>query len=107
MVRRGFHGLLHGQNDRCSRMLSPYSVGCPMNVNHSSTDTRWTCMSWSPYSKTEHVTKSRGRHCGDIELSSNLTNTTDPVSLVMDLHIDHDRFGSRSDPSLNLRLVLS
>jgi hypothetical protein len=30
-----------------------------------------------------------------------LTNTTVPVPLVLDLHIVHDRFGSRSDPTLN------
>jgi hypothetical protein len=30
-----------------------------------------------------------------------LVNTVDPVSLVMDLRISHDRFGSSSDPSLN------
>ncbi len=28
-------------------------------------------------------------------------NATDPVSLVMDLLISHDRFGSSSDPSFN------
>ncbi len=50
--------------------------------------------------KTQHVTKSRGRHCGDVELTVYLTNTVGPVSLVLDLHIDHDRFGSSSDPSL-------
>ncbi len=38
--------------------------------------------------------KSRGRHCGNIQ----------PVSLVLDLHIDHDRFGSNSDPNLNRHL---
>ncbi len=27
-----------------------------------------------------------------------------PVSLVVDLHIDHDHFGSSSDPSLNIHL---
>ncbi len=32
---------------------------------------------------------------------SYLTNVTGPVSLVLDLHIDHDRFGSSSEPSLN------
>ncbi len=30
-----------------------------------------------------------------------LANETGPVPLVLDLHIDHDRFGSSSDPSLN------
>jgi hypothetical protein len=30
-----------------------------------------------------------------------LTNTTDPVSLGLDLHIGHDHFGSTSDPTLN------
>ncbi len=28
-------------------------------------------------------------------------NVTDPVTLVLDLLISHDRFGSTSDPSLN------
>ena len=51
--------------------------------------------------KTEQVVRSRGQRCGDIELSSYLVNETDPVSLVLDLHIDHDRFGSNSDPSIN------
>jgi hypothetical protein len=51
--------------------------------------------------KTEHVTIIRGRYCGDFELTSYLAKTTDPVSLVLDLLIDHDRFGSSSDPSLN------
>ncbi len=43
-VRRDFHGLLLGQNATiygiaiaCNRMLSPHSVGCPMNVYHSFT----------------------------------------------------------------------
>ncbi len=30
-----------------------------------------------------------------------LTNETVPVSLVLDLHITHDRFGRSSDPNLN------
>jgi hypothetical protein len=53
------------------------------------------------HTKTQHVTKSRGRHCGDIQLEAFLANTVDPVPLVLDLRIDHDRFGSSSDPSLN------
>ena len=51
--------------------------------------------------KTQHVTKTRGRHYGHIELVSYLVNTVGPVSLVLDLHIAHDRFGSSSDPCLN------
>jgi hypothetical protein len=51
--------------------------------------------------KTEHVTKIRGRYCGDIELTAYLANASDPVSSVLDLFIAHDRFGSTSDPSLN------
>jgi hypothetical protein len=51
--------------------------------------------------KTEQVIKSRGHHCGDIELEGYLVNVTDPVPLVLDLRIDHDRFGSSSDPGLN------
>jgi hypothetical protein len=53
------------------------------------------------HTNTEHVTKSRGRHCGDIQLAAYLANAVGPVPLVLDLHITHDRFGSSSDPSLN------
>jgi hypothetical protein len=53
--------------------------------------------------KRQHVTKSRGRHCGDVELTAYLVNTVDPVSvsLVLDLRITHERFGSSSDLNLN------
>jgi hypothetical protein len=51
--------------------------------------------------KTQQVIKSRGQHCGDIELSGYLANEADPVSLVLDLRMDHDRVGSSTDPSLN------
>ena len=51
--------------------------------------------------KTQQVVKSRGQDCGDVELSGYLANTEVPVPLVLDLHIVHDRYGSRSDPSLN------
>jgi hypothetical protein len=51
--------------------------------------------------KTQHVTRSRGRHCGDINLAAYLANAAGPVPLVLDLCIAHDRFGSSSDPSLN------
>jgi hypothetical protein len=49
----------------------------------------------------QHVTESRGRHCGDMEFTVFLVNVTGPVPLVLDLHIVHVRFGSSSDPSLN------
>ncbi len=51
--------------------------------------------------KTQQVVKIRGHHHGDIELVTYLVNTTDPVLLVLDLLIDHDRFRSSSDPNLN------
>ena len=51
--------------------------------------------------KTQQVTRSRGQRCGDIELSGYLVNETGPVSLVMDLRLVHDRFGSSFDPSIN------
>jgi hypothetical protein len=58
--------------------------------------------------KTQQVVKRRGQHCGlgDIELVGNLVNTVTagPVSLVLDLRIDYDRFGSSSDPNLNGKL---
>ena len=51
--------------------------------------------------KTQQVVRSRGHHCGDVELVGYLANTSGPVTLVLDLRIDHDRFGSTSDPTLN------
>ena len=47
--------------------------------------------------KTVQVAKSRGRHCGDIELAAYLANAAGPVPSVLDLCIAHDRFGSSSD----------
>ena len=51
--------------------------------------------------KTQQVIRSRGQHCGDIELAGYLVNETGPVPLVLDLRIAHDRFGRSSDLSLN------
>jgi hypothetical protein len=51
--------------------------------------------------KTQQVVKTRGQHCGDIELVGYLANETDPVPLVLDLRISHDRVGSSTDPTLN------
>jgi hypothetical protein len=51
--------------------------------------------------KTQQVVKRRGQASGDIELVGYLANTTDPVTLVMDLRIAHDRVGSSTDPTLN------
>ena len=51
--------------------------------------------------KTQQVVKSRGQHCGDIELAGYLANEAGPVPLVLDLRIAHDRMGSSDDPSLN------
>ncbi len=41
----------------------------------------------------QQVAKSRGQHCGDIELSVYIVNVTGLVSLVLDLRITHDLFG--------------
>jgi hypothetical protein len=51
--------------------------------------------------KTHQVVKSRGQYCGDIELVGYLENTTDPVPLVLDLRVAHDRVVSSTDPVLN------
>ncbi len=51
--------------------------------------------------KTQKVIKSRGHHCGDVELAGYLANVSGPVPLVLDLRITYDRFGSNSDPNLN------
>jgi hypothetical protein len=37
--------------------------------------------------KTQQVIKSRGHHCGDIEIAGYLANVADPVPLVLDLRI--------------------
>jgi hypothetical protein len=44
--------------------------------------------------KTRQVARNRGQKCGDIELPGYL-------SLVMDLHITHECWGSSVDPTLN------
>jgi hypothetical protein len=51
--------------------------------------------------KTQQVIRSRGQHCGDIELVGYLVNEAGPMPLVLDLRITHDRFGRSSDLSLN------
>jgi hypothetical protein len=45
--------------------------------------------------------KSRGHHCGDIELAGYLDNEAGPMPLVLGLRIAHDRVGSSTDPNLN------
>ncbi len=47
------------------------------------------------------MVKIRGHHCDDIELVGYLTNTTGPVSLVMDPRVSYDRVDSSTDPDLN------
>jgi hypothetical protein len=56
--------------------------------------------------KTHQVVKSRGQHCGDIELSGYLVNETGPVPLVLDLRIAHDRVGISTDPNLNGHFIV-
>jgi hypothetical protein len=51
--------------------------------------------------KTQQMVKIRGQHCGDIELAGYLANEPDPVPLVLDLRVAHDRVGSSADPALN------
>jgi hypothetical protein len=51
--------------------------------------------------KTQQVVKNRGQHCDNIELAGYLASTADPVSLVLDLRIVHDRVDSSTDPALN------
>ncbi len=55
--------------------------------------------------KTQHVTKIRGRHCGDVDLTVYLVNTVGTVSFVLDLLIDHDHFGSTSYQGLLSSLI--
>jgi hypothetical protein len=45
--------------------------------------------------------RTRGQQCGDIELAGYLSNAEGPAPLVLDLRITHERWGSRSDPSIN------
>ncbi len=49
----------------------------------------------------QQVARNRGQECGNIELTGYLANTAGPVSLVLDLHITHERFGSSTDLSIN------
>jgi hypothetical protein len=51
--------------------------------------------------RQQQVARSRGQHCGDIELAGDLANAAGPVPLVLDLRIAHERWGSSSDPTLN------
>jgi hypothetical protein len=51
--------------------------------------------------KTQPVVKSRGQHCGDVELAGYLAKAAGPVPLVLDLRITHDRVGSSTVPTLN------
>jgi hypothetical protein len=51
--------------------------------------------------KTQQVVKNRGQYCGDIELEGYLSNVADPVSVVLELRVAHDRVGSSADPALN------
>jgi hypothetical protein len=51
--------------------------------------------------KTQQVDRTRGQRCGDINLAGYPVNVESPVSLVLDLHITHERFGGSSDPSIN------
>jgi hypothetical protein len=51
--------------------------------------------------KTQQVVRRLGHRCGDIELTGYLVHSTGPVSLVLDLRITHERFGSSSDLSIN------
>jgi hypothetical protein len=51
--------------------------------------------------QTQQVVKSRGQHCGDIELVGYLANAAGPVPLVLDLRVANDRVGSSADPALN------
>jgi hypothetical protein len=52
----------------------------------------------------QQVARNRGQYCGVIELVDYLVKVTDPVPLVLDLHITHERWGSSSDPTLNGKL---
>jgi hypothetical protein len=51
--------------------------------------------------KTQQVVKNRVHHCDDIELAGYLANAVDPVPLVLDLRVAHNRVGSSVDPPLN------
>jgi hypothetical protein len=53
---------------------------------------------------SQQVVNNRGQYCEDIELGGYLANAADPVPLVLDLRIVHDRFGSSSNPDLNGKL---
>ncbi len=51
--------------------------------------------------KTQQVVTNRGQHCGDIECAGYFQNVVGTVSLVLDLRISHESWGSSTDPTLN------
>jgi hypothetical protein len=63
--------------------------------------TKYDAQSQENEAKTHQVVKSRGQHCGDIEMVGYLPKTGGPVSLVLDLRVAHDRVDSSPDPTLN------
>ena len=50
--------------------------------------------------KTQQVAKSWGQRCGDIEIAAYLADAVGPVTLVLDLRITDERWGSSSNPLL-------
>ena len=54
--------------------------------------------------KTQQVAKSRGQWCGDIELASYLSKSVGSVSLVLDLCITYERWGSSSKAKVHVRV---
>jgi hypothetical protein len=89
-------------SEKKNETLWRYEVTLTLIINSNVSKSPHNHFRTTDHTKTQHVTKSRGRRCGDFELATYLpTNTVGPVSLVLDLLIVHDRFGSSSDPSLN------
>ncbi len=81
-----------------------HPLGCQKNTQEWMVDLIADLFRTTHRVTTQQVIKSRGQHCGDIEIEGYLVNESGPVSLVLDLRIAHDRFKSSSDPSLNVNL---
>ncbi len=56
--------------------------------------------------KTQHITKSRGRYCGGVELTTYLSNAAGPVPLVLDL-FSHQCDRLRLFPSVSYLFFIS
>jgi hypothetical protein len=101
VLRTEMSGLESQEEDVPNRILFFKPMSWLGQIRRHRRDGASGCRKFQLDTMGDHLCTSRGRHCGDIQLEPYLENEAGPVPLVLDLRIDHDRFGSRSDPGLN------